>query len=101
MRKLRHLFALSLFGLLSMLAIAQKNTISGKITDEKGEPVPFATITIKGTHRSVSADASGNFTLVSPKGTILLISATGFGTKEVTAQDSGVAYSLVSRNNLQ
>ncbi len=101
MRKHKHLLALFLFGMLSMLATAQKNTISGKITDEKGEPVPFATITIKGTHRSVSADQTGIFTLDAPQGTILLISATGFGIKEVTARENGVAYSLVSRNNLQ
>lgn len=37
--------------------------ITGKITDENGEVVPYATITIKGTTRSVTSDEDGVFIL--------------------------------------
>ena len=101
MRKMRKLLTLALLGLLSMAATAQKNTISGKITDDKGTPVPYATITIKGTHRSVAADQDGNFTLQADKNAIIVISAIGFGTSETSIQTNGYAYTLRNRNNMQ
>ena len=101
MRNTRKLLALFLLGLLSMAATAQKNTISGKVTDDKGEPVPFATITIKGTHHSVAADQNGNFTLQADKNGILVISATGFGSDETTILENGHVYTLRNRNNMQ
>lgn len=101
MRKMRKLLTLSLLGLLSLAATAQKNTISGKITDDKGEPVPYATITIKGSHRSVAADQNGNFTLPADKNAVLVISAIGFGSSETTVHADGFAYILRNRNNMQ
>ncbi len=35
--------------------------ISGKVTDKKGEPLPFANIQIEGTYDGASADENGNF----------------------------------------
>lgn len=99
MRKLRQLLAASLLGLLSLAAQAQKTTITGKITDDKGEPVPFATITIKGTHRSVSADQNGNFTLDASKSAVLLISAAGYAVHESAVHENGYNYALAGRNN--
>jgi TonB-linked SusC/RagA family outer membrane protein len=101
MRKLRMLLALSLLGLVSLVAMAQNNAITGRITDEKGDPVPFATITIKDTKRSVVADKNGNFSVAAVRGTILLISATGFGVREIAVHDNGYTYTLSTRNDLQ
>jgi Domain of unknown function (DUF4139) len=53
-------------------------TITGRITDDKGEPVPGASIRAKGTNTGTSADANGFFTLKMPSGTnILQVSAVG------------------------
>ncbi|WP_431215246.1 carboxypeptidase-like regulatory domain-containing protein [Puia sp. P3] len=41
--------------------LAQTRSITGKVTDEKGEPIPFASILIKGHRQGVSADQNGNF----------------------------------------
>jgi len=88
MRKLLTLFAVAM--LFSILAIAQTKTLSGKITDAKGQPVPFATIRVKGTKAGVSADADGNYTIkVSPSQT-LIISGAGVTTTEVVASDASV-----------
>jgi len=38
-------------------------TIKGKITDEKGQPLPGASIKIKGTSKGVMTDADGNYSL--------------------------------------
>ncbi|MBO9620338.1 MAG: SusC/RagA family TonB-linked outer membrane protein [Niabella sp.] len=72
----------------SFAAFAQKKQASGKIVDEAGNAVPFATVSEKGTHNAISADATGTFSInVAPKAT-LVISATGFTSIEVTADDN-------------
>jgi len=74
--------------LCGLLAIAQQKSVSGRVTDEKGEPIPFATVQIKGTKSAVVADANGAFNVNLKSGSTLLISATGFTTKEVAAEGS-------------
>ena len=81
MRKLVTMFALLLCCALSV--IAQTKTIKGKITDQLGTPVQFATIRIKGTKTGSSADADGNFTIKAAVGQSLIFSATGMSAKEV------------------
>jgi len=83
MRKLAFLCTALL--LCSALAFAQQKTVAGKVTDEKGDPIPFATIMIKGSKAATVADANGSFNLNLKNGTTLVISATGFTTKEVSA----------------
>src|SRR5687767_5153059 len=58
-------------------------TVTGKITDEKGNGVPGATVQAKGTARNASAKEDGSFSInvVTGKET-LVISSVGFDTKE-------------------
>ena len=74
----------SVFLLCGAVAFAQQKTVTGKVTDEKGDPVPFATISIKGTNLATAADQAGNFhiDLAGPK-PILVISSQGFVTQEI------------------
>ncbi|MBS1949058.1 MAG: SusC/RagA family TonB-linked outer membrane protein, partial [Bacteroidetes bacterium] len=58
-------------------------SISGKITDQQGQPIPFATIKIKGTKAGTAADADGNFVIKAPATATLLITGTGIGEEEV------------------
>lgn len=59
---------------------------TGRITNEKGEAVPFATVKVKGTNTGVMADANGFFTLKMPAGSATLnISSAGMETTEVIA----------------
>ncbi len=61
MRKFLTLLAvLVLFG---SLAFSQSKIVTGRVTDQAGQPVPFATIRLKGTKLGTSADAEGNFTI--------------------------------------
>jgi TonB-linked SusC/RagA family outer membrane protein len=83
MRKaiLLHLFAI----VCTAQLLAQTRTISGVVNDANGKPVPFASITIKGTKTGVTADADGMFLLKGvAAGTILLISSVGFESKEIS-----------------
>jgi TonB-linked SusC/RagA family outer membrane protein len=67
-----------------------QKTIKGKITNAKGESLPGATILEKGTKNSVSTDFDGNFTIdVSDSNSILIVSFTGYLTKQIAATDAG------------
>lgn len=56
------LLFMSLFG----LAMAQTSTITGRVTDEENQPLPGATVSVKGTTVAVASDANGYFKLVNP-----------------------------------
>ncbi|WP_234733886.1 SusC/RagA family TonB-linked outer membrane protein [Tellurirhabdus bombi] len=61
-------------------------TVTGTITDEKGEGLPGATVTIKGTTLGTNTDADGKFTLRIPDGTstpTLVVSYIGYLPQEV------------------
>jgi TonB-linked SusC/RagA family outer membrane protein len=84
MRKIVSLLAVLM--LFSALAFAQNRTVTGKVVDDNGVPIPFATVTVKGTKNGTSADASGNFSIDVQGGNALVVSSTGFQTKEVGIQ---------------
>ncbi|MGZ8537509.1 MAG: SusC/RagA family TonB-linked outer membrane protein, partial [Flavisolibacter sp.] len=81
MRKILSLLAVLL--LFNAMAFAQNKTVTGKVRDDKGDPIPFATVAVKGTKTAVAADASGNFTINLKDGSTLVVSSTGFETKEI------------------
>jgi len=58
------------------LIAGQDGPISGKITDDKGNPIPFATIKIKGDKNATSADQNG-ISVNSDQGFVALVSAAG------------------------
>ena len=68
---------LTVFVLTCILAFGQTRTITGKVRNDKGEIVSFATVTVKGTTRTVTADAEGNFRIDASSGETLVISSTG------------------------
>ncbi len=61
-----------------------KNIVSGKVTNEKGEPLSGANVLIKGTTSGTMTDSKGDFKLnVESKTTTLLISMIGYDETEV------------------
>lgn len=56
------LLSIFLFTLVTV-AFAQKSMISGKVTDKNQNPLPYASILLKGTVRGVQSDLQGNYTL--------------------------------------
>jgi TonB-linked SusC/RagA family outer membrane protein len=66
------------------IAFAQQRTVQGVVTDTKGEPIPGATILVKGTTTGVTAGADGKFQLGLPAGaTTLVVSSVGSKTQEI------------------
>ncbi|MBE9602773.1 SusC/RagA family TonB-linked outer membrane protein [Pedobacter sp. MC2016-24] len=58
--------------------------VKGKVVDEKGEPVPGATVTVKGTGKVVTTNANGDFSLPGiDEKAIVIISYIGFEKKEL------------------
>ena len=77
MRKTVSMLILVLFT--SIAAMAQ-GKISGTVKDQNGDPVPFATVNVKGTKVTVAADVNANFTIPAKSGDVLVISAVGIDT---------------------
>ena len=80
-----------LITILSMVIItyAQTRSVSGKILDETGAPVPFATVTEQGTTNSVSANESGSFTIqLRNSSSSLIVTATGFTSLTINPSDA-------------
>ena len=95
MRKLVLLVPSLLFLLTGLFA--QKNTITGRVTDEKGITIPNASIKIKGSKAGAIADNEGSFVLNVAAGTKLIVSASGYKEIEVDATDNLVVV-LVGEN---
>jgi TonB-dependent starch-binding outer membrane protein SusC len=81
------LIAIAFFSFLalvfSLTAFAQNITVKGRITNETGQPVPGASVFVKGTTVGVSSNAEGNFEISSASNAALIISSVGYATKEV------------------
>ena len=62
----------------------QQKSVSGKITDEKGEPLPGVTVLIKGTSNGTITDANGNYSMSGiAENATLVFSFIGMKTEEV------------------
>ncbi|MGI4750087.1 MAG: SusC/RagA family TonB-linked outer membrane protein [Janthinobacterium lividum] len=58
-------------------------TITGKILDEKGQPLIGVSVKVKGRNTGVSTDASGSFTIIAPDNGTLILSYIGYATQEI------------------
>ncbi|HEY6900529.1 MAG TPA: TonB-dependent receptor plug domain-containing protein, partial [Puia sp.] len=89
---------LSLLAVLSVLcltAAAQSRIpVKGKVLDEAGQPVPFATVRVKGEKQGVSADGEGNFTIRITKGSVLIVNAVGYAETEMTSDGGDLSFHL-------
>jgi hypothetical protein len=83
----------SLYGSVSGLTLY--NSVSGTVRDEKGQPVPGATVMVKGTKVATMTDAGGNFTMQMPaNGNTLVVSSVGYSTQELKAASGYVNISM-------
>lgn len=92
---MRKLFLLILcFVCASAATFAQTIEASGKVTDDKGNPIPRASVKDKNGRRGTSAGLDGTFKLTVPANATLVVSAAGFENKEVKA-GTGLTIELV------
>lgn len=94
MRKLLTLLAIALF--YSALSFGQTKTVTGKVTDDKGGPIPFATVKVKGGKVLGTTDAKGDFSITVGSEKTLEVSSAGFSTQDVSIDGvSVVAVKLI------
>jgi hypothetical protein len=57
--------------------------ITGRVTDEKGEGIPGATVLVEGTNIGTATDIDGNYNIDVPDGGVLVFSFIGYQTQSV------------------
>ncbi len=63
---------------------SQQGTISGKVIDSNGEPLPGVTVVVKGTTKGTVTDENGNYSLTNiPSDATLVFSFVGLKTQQV------------------
>ena len=83
------------------LAYAQQHQVAGKVVGDDGNPIPFATVRIKGTKTGTAANADGRFFFNDLKtGAVLIVSAIGMEDKEVTPSASGLTQVILKTNDV-
>jgi TonB-linked SusC/RagA family outer membrane protein len=96
MRKIASLLTMLVF--FCALAFGQNRTISGTVTDEKGDILPGASVRIKNTRTGVAADNNGQFRIVANTGDVLVVSGAGLETTEATIGTGNTITIAVKRN---
>ncbi|MEV4887337.1 TonB-dependent receptor [Chitinophaga ginsengisegetis] len=77
-------------------AYAQKQLTKGKVLDETGQPLPGATVRVKGTNISSPTNAQGEFQIATGEtaSPVLVISYIGYLTQEVAVTGSDLSITL-------
>lgn len=65
----------------------QQQYVTGRVTNEKGEPLIGVTILVKGTTKGTVTDADGNFSLAANINDVLLFSYIGYIQQEITLKN--------------
>ncbi len=84
------------------MVFAQGRTVTGQVLDQKGNPIPQATVTVKGTTSGTSADENGKFSISVPgNNAILVISSVGFQPQEIrVGNNSNIAATLQEASSM-
>ncbi|RYY22649.1 MAG: SusC/RagA family TonB-linked outer membrane protein [Chitinophagaceae bacterium] len=84
MQKLMFLAWLILLGAMPLTLFSQERTITGTVRDARGESVPGATVTQKGTINAVTANENGAYSIrVSGTGVTLVFSSVNYELQEI------------------
>lgn len=59
-------------------------TITGRVTDQNGDPIPGATISVPGTNLGTATDMDGRYSITVPEGVNLVYSFIGFESQTIT-----------------
>ncbi|GET25647.1 SusC/RagA family TonB-linked outer membrane protein [Prolixibacter sp. NT017] len=77
-------------------------TVTGKVTDSKGQPLPGVTIIIKGTTQGTITDANGNYRLPEvPGNAVLVFSFVGMKTQELAVTNRSYITVTMQEERLQ
>ncbi len=77
---------------------AQNLPVRGIVLDNNNQPIPGASIMVKGTDRGTTTGVEGRFTLSVDKGQTLVFKSIGFATQELTVSETYISVQLVPDN---
>jgi TonB-linked SusC/RagA family outer membrane protein len=80
---LKRVLFIPLFVLLALIARSQSTTVSGKVADVTGLPLPGVSILIKGATKGVATDANGNYAISANSTDVLVFSMLGYLSQEI------------------
>ena len=89
--KNKRLLIVFLFLLVSnvMLLAQERRTITGVVTGDNGNPVPAATVSVKGTNQSVVTDVNGRYSImIDNNNAVLIFSSVSFMQRELAVGSS-------------
>lgn len=85
--------------LFTTILVAQTLSVRGRVTNETGDPVSKASVTVKGTRTGVTTGDNGSFEITAPANGTLVITSVGYGQREVRINNqSSLNVSLTSTN---
>lgn len=79
-------------------AVSQTIDVSGKVSDDKGNPIGGVSIQEKNSKKGTTSDANGLFKLTAKPGTVFNFSSIGYDTKQVAVEKSTLLIMLTATN---
>ena len=98
--KTKFITFLTLSFLMVFQVVLAQQVVKGTVTDQNGQPIPGATVVVKGTSTATSADFDGNFAIAAASGEVLIASYVGFAATEATVSGSTLNFTLSSSTEL-
>ena len=100
MKQIMHMLATLIMVVVVQSALGQELTLRGTVLSSANEPLPNATVTIKGTQRNAVSDNQGQFTIKASKGEILVITSVGYLSREFkVGENTSIRISLTATDN--
>ncbi|MFB9077266.1 SusC/RagA family TonB-linked outer membrane protein [Flavobacterium procerum] len=82
--------AFLLFALSMQVIFAQERTVSGRVSDNAGMPLPGVSVLLKGTKTGTQTDFDGKYSIKASSSQTLVFSYLGVKTQEITAQSTTI-----------
>jgi TonB-linked SusC/RagA family outer membrane protein len=84
---LKRSIGMLIFLLLGLSAFSQTIPVQGKVLDEKGQPIPGASIRVKGTTTATVSNSSGEFSIAAAPSATLTVTYVGYTAKETSVNN--------------
>jgi hypothetical protein len=83
---MRKIVLLSLTAVLFTLQVWAQRTVTGKVTDDKGTPIPNVSVLVKGTNAGTVTGTDGSYSLPVPAGARTLV----FSSVDMSTQEQAI-----------
>src|SRR5690606_2613096 len=69
---------------------AQNKTVTGKVVDGNGIPLPGVNIIVSGTNKGTTTDFDGDYSIIVDEGKVLVFSSMGFTEQKITVKSRNI-----------